>query len=435
MASATRRDLFKTAAGAACLLGSSRAWAGANDRIRVGLIGVGARGDNFVDVVPDVAGMELAALCDPDENRLAEGAAKVAAATGKRPKTHADLRRVLDDSSIDAVVIANCNHWHALSAIWACQAGKHPYVEKPISHNIVEGQKVVRAVRKAGLVSSGGTQRRSHPNFREAIRLLHDGVIGDLYMASWVFPNPRESIGFKKPEAPPAWLNWNLWRGPAPEQPYHQNLVHYNWHWFWDFGNGEMGNNGSHLVDICNWGLRKDPALPTRIHAIGGRWGYQDQAQTPNTVTATWEHADGTIVEGKLVNLYTNEQRTWRFYGTKGHMEIGINGLFHVYMGRNSKPEPDLKAPIPPTESFRPIDKLQLENWAAAMRAKDPKSLNAEIEDIASSNAFCHLANISYRLRREVRFDPKTMRFDGDEQADALLQREYRGEFRVPDKV
>jgi len=433
MALITRRDALQVSA--AGLLSSAQAWAGANDRIRVGLIGVGARGDNFVEVVPQIKGMELAALCDPDENRLAEGAAKLAAATGKKPKTHADMRHLLDDNSIDAVIIANCNHWHTLSAIWACQAGKHPYVEKPVSHNIVEGQKLVQAIRKAGLVSSGGTQRRSHPNFREAIRLLHDGVIGDLYMASWVFPNPRESIGFEKPEPAPQWLDWNLWRGPAPEQKFHKNLVHYNWHWFWDFGNGEMGNNGSHLVDICNWGLNKDPALPVRTHALGGRWGYKDQAQTPNTLTATWEHADGTVVEGKLVNLYTNEQRTWRFYGTQGHMEISINGLFEVYMGREKKPDPRYKAPTEATADFRPIDKLQVENWAEAMRAKKPGKLNAEIEDIASSNAFCHLANISYRLGREVRFDPEAMRFKGDAEANAMLDREYHPDFRVPRQV
>ena len=428
----TRRAFLATAS----LLGTSAAWAGANDRLRVGVIGLGSRAGDILDALGEIASVEVAAVCDPDANRLAERAAQVEGFAKRKPAQHADLRRILDDKSIDAVVVATCNHWHALAGVWACQADKHAYVEKPVSHNFLEGEMLVAAARKYGKVVSGGTQRRSYPNFRHAVKLLRDGVVGDIYMTRWMLPSSRASIGFKPAEAPPSWLNWSLWRGPAPEQSYHGNLVHYNWHWFWDFGNGEMGNNGSHSVDICHWALGgKTKGLPTRISCSGGRFGYMDQADTPNTQTTTWQYADGTIVEGKIVNLYTAEPRTWQFYGTKGYMEMREGGLFEVYLDGAKEPEPSLKAPDEPVRNYRSIDRAQLENWANAVRAGDPSSLNAEIEEIHLSNSFCHFANISYRVGREVRFDAKTRRFDGDEDANRLLGRSYHQGFALPEKV
>jgi predicted dehydrogenase len=428
----TRRAFLATAS----LLGTSAAWAGANDRLRLGVIGLGARAGDILDALGDIPSVEVAAVCDPDENRLLERAAQVEERSKRQPAQHADLRRILDDPSIDAVVVATCNHWHALAGVWACQAGKHAYVEKPVSHNFLEGEKLVAAARKYNKVVSGGTQRRSHPNFMHAVKLLREGVVGDIYMTRWMLPNPRASIGFKPQTPPPSWLDWNLWRGPAPEQPYHANLVHYNWHWFWDFGNGEMGNNGSHSVDICHWALGgKAKGLPRRISCSGGRFGYEDQAETPNTQTTIWEYADGTIVEGKIVDLYTAEPRTWEFYGTKGYMVIRSGGLFEVYLDGASEPEPSLHAPTEPTRSYRPIDRAQLENWADAVRAGDPSTLNAEIEDIHFSNSLCHFANVSYRVGREVRFDEQERRFDGDEEANRLLSRTYEKGFEMPETV
>ena len=432
-----RRDLLKTAAavGADSLLGTSRSWAGANDRICVAVIGMGGRGGGVMKTVAALDNIEVVTLCDPDQNRMRERAGELEAQTGKKPKLEPDLRRIMDDSSVDAVIITCCNHWHAPAGILACQANKHAYVEKPVSHNIKEGRMLVEAARKYKRVVMGGTQRRSHPNFRHAIQLIHDGVIGDIYMTRWLLPGPRNSIGFKQPEPPPSWLHWDLWRGPAPDQPFHRNLVHYNWHWFWDFGNGEMGNNGSHSVDICHWGLGKEKGLPTRVHAVGGRFGYKDQAETPNTMTATYEFDDGTVLVGEIRGLYTGEPRRWHFYGTKGHMEIAPSGLFKVYMGRSKEPEPDLKAPQEPSKSFQPIDDIQFTNWFDAMRTGKPEMLNAEIEDIYLSNAFCHLANTSYRLGRQLRFDPASETFEGDEQADQMLTRTYHKDFPLPAKV
>ena len=174
----------------------------------------------------------------------------------------------MDDTSIDAVTIATCNHWHALAGIWACQAGKHVYVEKPIAHNVWEGRKLVEAARKYDRIVQGGTNRRSSGSFRTVAKLVRDGVIGRVYWARCEFPRPRDPLGFKPAEPPPSWLDWNLWLGPAPEQAFHRNLVHYNWHWFWDFGNGEMGNNGIHIIDVCRWIMGQE--VPVR-GPFGGR--------------------------------------------------------------------------------------------------------------------------------------------------------------------
>lgn len=432
-----RRTFLTSSAalGAASLLGTSQSWAGANDRLRVAVIGMGGRGGSVMKIVAGLDGIEVATVCDPDENRMRERAGEMEARTGKSPQQEPDLRRIMDDSSIDAVIITCCNHWHAVAGILACQAGKHAYVEKPISHNLREGRLLVDAARKYKRIVSGGTQRRSHPNFQHAIQLIHDGLIGDIYMTRWLLPSHRPSIDFKKPEPPPSSLHWDLWRGPAPDQPYHGNLVHYNWHWFWDFGNGEMGNNGSHSVDICCWGLGKDKGLPSRVQAVGGRFGYRDQAETPNTMTSTYTYADGTVLVGEIRGVYTGEPRRWHFFGTKGHMEIDPGGECKVYMGDSKEPEPGFKAPQEPPKSFRPIDRIQFSNWFDAIRADKYEMLNAEIEDIHISNAFCHLANASYRLGRELNFDPQSETFESDEQANQMLTRNYHKDFRLPERV
>jgi len=334
------------------------------------------------------------------------------------------MRRIFEDKNIDAVTIATTNHWHTLTAIWAMQAGKDVYVEKPVSHNIWEGTKLVETARKYNRIAAGGTQRRWWGRFRKAIELVHGGQIGDIYQANFFFPGNRDSIGFKEPKEPPAWLNWDLWLGPAPLQPYHENLVHYNWHWFWDFGNGELGNNGIHLIDVIRWGMKK--TLPVKVHSTGGRFGYKDQGQTPNTQNVTWTYDDGSMIVGQLRGLYTQEPMSWDFFGTKGHMHINADGRFSVKMGRNKQLEPEVEYPA---------DLDHFDNFAAAVRARDRKLLHAEIEETFLSTAHCHLGNIAYRMGRELKFDPAKMKFIGDSEADKLLTREYRKPYVVPDKV
>ena len=305
-----RRNFLK--GSSALLIGNSTAglssgWIGAGDRIRIGLIGAGIRGRGLMYEANDLPGVEVAVISDPDRRRMEGRAAELEKKTGVRPRIAVDLRRILDDPEIDAVIIASCDHWHALATIWACQAGKHVYVEKPVCHNLIEGRKMLKAARKYGRIVQTGTQRRSNGAFRKAAQLIREGAIGDVYWASFDLPNPRESIGFKKPEAVPSWLDWNLWLGPAEMQPFHANLVHYNWQWFWEFGNGEMATNGVHLLDIARWCLGKD--LPARIHSVGGRYGPSDQGETPNAQKATFRYDDGTLLTGEIRNLYSAQGR------------------------------------------------------------------------------------------------------------------------------
>jgi len=415
-----RRHFLVTASSAV----ASQAWAAANDRVRLAIIGVGSRGTAHIREILPVANVEIAALVDPDGRRTESAASMIYEKTGKRPKLESDMRRVFDDKEIDAVTIATTNHWHTLTAIWAMQAGKDVYVEKPVSHNVWEGTKLVEAARKYKRVAAGGTQRRWSGRFRKAIEIIHSGELGDIYQANFFFPGNRDSIGFKEPKEPPAYLDWDLWLGPAPMQPYHENLVHYNWHWFWDFGNGELGNNGIHFVDILRWGMRKK--LPVRVHSTGGRYGYRDQAETPNTQNVTWVFEDGSMIVGQLRGLYTAEPPSWDFFGTKGHMHITANGRVQITMGRNKQPEPEPEY-LPTIDHF--------ENFAEAVRARDPKLLHAEIEETALSTALCHLGNIAYRVNRELRFDSERMQFVGDDEANRLLTRQYRAPYVVPEVV
>jgi predicted dehydrogenase len=404
---------------------ASSGWAQASDRVRVAVIGVGSRGTAHIKEMAPVAGIEVAAVVDPDTNRAEKAASEIRARTGKGPRVEADMRRIFEDKNIDAVTIATTNHWHTLTAIWAMQAGKDVYVEKPVSHNIFEGIKLVEAARKYNRIAVGGTQRRFWGPWRKAVELMHGGLIGDIYQGNFIFPGNRDSIGFK-PNAPvPGWLNWDLWLGPAPMQPYHENLVHYNWHWFWDFGNGELGNNGIHMIDIVRWAMNRK--MPTKVYSTGGRFGYKDQGQTPNTQNVVWSYDDGAQIVGQLRGLYTPEPMQWDFWGSKGHMHIAANGKFTVTLGRNKKPEPEVTDIPANIEHFA--------NFADAVRGRDRKILLAEIEETALSTAMCHQGNTAYRLKRELKFDPKTMKYVGDPDANALWTRRYRAPYVVPEKV
>ncbi|MBM3753024.1 MAG: Gfo/Idh/MocA family oxidoreductase [Acidobacteria bacterium] len=401
-----------------------QSWSQANDRVRVAIVGLGGRGMAHIKEIIPASNMEIAALVEVDGARAEAASQDVFKRTGKRPIIESDMRRVFDNKSIDAVTIATTNHWHALTAIWAMQAGKDVYVEKPVSHNVFEGQQLVAAARKYKRIAAGGTQRRWWGRWRKAVELMHAGVIGDIYQTNFVFPGGRDSIGFKPVKEPPANLNWDLWLGPAPMQPYHENLVHYNWHWFWDFGNGELGNNGIHMIDICRWAMKK--SLPVAVSSTGGRFGYKDQAQTPNTQNVTWTFEDGSMIVGQLRGLYTQEPMSWDFFGSKGHLAMKANGEFTIRLGRSKTNEPAVESPAN-------IDHFA--NFSAAVRARDPKLLHAEIEETHLSTALCHLGNIAYRLNRNLKFDPRAVRFVNDREADTHLTRNYRKPYIVPERV
>jgi predicted dehydrogenase len=436
-----RRD-FIAAVGASAGVGwmpALRAQA-PSDRIRTAVIGVGSRGHDHIKEIARIPGVEIAALCDVDERQTRQKAAEFSSLPGWKPALAQDLRRVLDDKNIDAVTIATCNHWHALAAIWAIQAGKHVYVEKPVCHDFFSGAQMVAAARKNDrLVVAGGTQRRSSGYVRHAIQALYEGVIGEVYMARCVHYQQRDSLGFKDQENPPAALDWNLWLGPAQREPYHANLHPYNWHWFWDFGNGELGNNGVHFIDVARWGLKTD--LPSKIYSSGGRFGYKDQGQTPNTQLTTFQFEDGKelVVEirGRFTPAEGDLSRGVIFYGSKGYMISDHNrDKFNVFLAGRNTPEPDAaNLGELAASSEREATHAHFQNFFAAVRAGRRDMLTAGIAETYRSTAYCLLGNISYRLKRELRFDPQTGQFAGDAEANAMLRDKYRAPFSIPEKV
>ncbi len=421
----TGMERRKFLSSAACLIGTSKAWAAANDRVRLAIVGLGGRGKDHLRGFSSLANVEVSAIVEPDGKRAEEAASMLFKKTGKGPRVESDMRRIFEDKNIDAVTIATTNHWHALSAIWAMQAGKDVYVEKPVSQNFFEGQKLVEAARKYDRIAAGGIQRRSFPRFQRIARMLREGAIGEIYQGRWVFPGKRDSIGFKPIEKPPSWLNWDLWLGPATDRPYHGNLVHYNWHWFWDFGNGELGNNGPHLTDFTRWVMNKE--LPVKIYSTGGRFGYKDQGETPNTQTVTWRYADGSEMIAELRGLYTSEVMSFDFYGTKGHMHVAADGTYQLTMGRNKQPEPDAE-PLP-------VMGDHFVNFTDAVRARDRSKLTCEIREAHLSTALCHLGNIAYRVGHEVQFDTAQEKFVNDPEADRLLRREFRAPYVIGDTI
>src|SRR5438105_1566623 len=285
-----RRDFLKTtgkaiSAGAATLALGGKVL-GANDRVRVAICGVRGRGNDHIKGFARVSNAEIAALCDVDESVLNQRLSNVQALGKPKPKAYGDIRKLLEDKDIDAISIATPNHWHSLMAIWACQAGKDVYVEKPCSHNCFEGRQLVRAVKKYNRICQHGSQSRSNSGMLEAMQHLNDGTIGEVYLARAICYKWRASIGRAAVEPVPAGVNYDLWTGPAPLKPFTRNRFHYNWHWIWDTGNGEVGNQAIHEIDIARWGL--GVGFPVSVSAMGGHFMFDDDQETPNTLNATF---------------------------------------------------------------------------------------------------------------------------------------------------
>lgn len=421
--------------------------ASANGRIRVAVIGLGGRGRvSHCGALIELAkeeNVEIAALCDCDENRAAKAAAEVEQRTGKRPATFFDERKLLDDKSIDAVSLATPNHWHALETIWACQAGKDVYVEKPGSHNIFEGRKMVEAARKYGRIVQHGTQCRSSPKIREGIEKLHQGVIGRVYLARGI-AFKRRAGGRNEFGPPPPGMHWDLWLGPAPLAPYNKLAV-FRWRFLKEYGNGEIGDQGVHQLDIIRWGLKLD-THPTRVQSMGGNLVHDDDEDTPtHQVFACQFDSRRLLVTFETRNWYTNSEAGMGieypfvdhqnvvgviFLGTEGYMIIPDYSSYFVFLGPDRKPGPSASVPGSPM-----MDADHFRNWLRAVRSRNPKDLNAEIEEGHYSSALCHLANIAYRTGRTLTFDPQRERFANDPEADKLLTRPYRPPFVVPEQV
>ncbi|XOV93486.1 MAG: Gfo/Idh/MocA family protein [Bacteroidota bacterium] len=424
---------------------------GANDKVVLASIGIRGRGKDLMEAFSGLYsdGVEIKTICDVDSQFFNDRAALIAGnQKGKKPGTEGDLRKVYEDKDIDAVIIAAPNHWHALAAIWGIQAGKNVYVEKPSSHNVWEGRKMVEAARKYNRVVQVGFQNRSISNVMQAIQFLHDGGIGDVYMAKGMCYKPRDSFGIAPDTKPPSTLNYDLWLGPADYQPYNEKKVHYNWHWHWNTGNGDTGNQGPHQFDIARWGLNKN-IHPVKVQSMGGIFGVTPEEcsqETPNTQVSTFEYADGKILEFETRGRFTNAEAPLGvrignlFYGTDGWLEI--NGdTWKAYKGRDNEPfagsEMGEGAAIGGDTSFRaaPDSKGHYANFIDAVRSGDRNDLNCEVETGHMSTVLPLIANISYKLGTSLKFDGAKEQFIDNKEADKQLTRDYRGSFVVPQVV
>ena len=450
MHASNRRAFLKTSAAVGATVWAApaiaRGAASANDRVRVAVIGLGGRGRvSHCGALLELAkeNVEIAALSDCDEARLAAAADEVEKRAGKRPATQVHKRKLLDDKSIDAVALATPNHWHALETIWACQAGKDVYVEKPGSHNVFEGRRMVEAARKYHRIVQHGTQCRSSPKIREGIEKLKAGAIGRVYMARGIAFKLRAGGRNEIGPVPPG-MHWDLWLGPAPKAPYNKLAVS-RWRFLKDYGNGEIGDQGVHQLDIIRWGLGLD-AHPTKVQSMGGNFVHNDDEDTPtNQVFACQFEGRRLMVQFETRNWMTNSEAGMGieypfvdhrnvvgviFLGTEGYMIIPDYSSYYTFLGPERKPGPSSSVPGNPmmdTDHFR--------NWIAAIRSRKQEELYAEIEEGHLSSSLCHLANIAYRTGRTLAFDAKGERFVGDPEADKLLTRPYRAPYVVPENV
>ncbi len=430
-------------AAAATALKSS-ALASPNDTIRVAVVGTRGQGNSHIGQYGRMKDVQIAALVDIDENILDQRLKQIEGRGAARPDRYSDIRKMLEDKTIDCVSIATPNHSHTMQAIWAMQAGKHVYVEKPCSHNIFESQQIVKAARKYDKLVQHGSNSRSNEGLIEAVDQLNKGLLGEVYYSRGLCYKWRDTIGHAPDEPVPAGVHYDEWIGPAPKRPFSKNRFHYNWHWNWDYGNGDFGNQGIHELDICRWGLGVN--YPLKVHAMGGHYMFDDDQNTPNTVVITYDflkpngkkalmvfevrhwitNTEGGIdarrngdVESPVGNSVGN-----LFYGSEGYMAIEGYTSYKTFLGRKGEPGPAKKA-----------GSSNWQNFIDAVRAGKREMLNAEIEKGAISCTLMHLGNISYRLGRSLDFDEQTMTVKGDAEANRMFTRAYRAPYVVPEKV
>lgn len=483
MSRVSRRRFLQTtlATAATVTIGGTKSSArvtGANDRIRIAVAGLNGRGHSHTDAYLGMKNVEIVYLVDPDKRTYKKHAEKIAKKEQPAPTALTDVRKALEDKSLNAVSIATPNHWHALMTVWACEAGKDVYVEKPCSHNIHEGRIAVQMARKHKCVVQHGTQSRSSQSWEDLRALAKSGKLGKLlvsrglcYKDGGTGGSTRGDIGTKPTKAPPSELDFNIWLGPAQEQAYHENLVHYRWHWFWDFGNGDMGNQGVHQMDIARWVI-PGATWPTSVISFGGRYANGDQGQTPNTQVTVMDFG-GTQLIFETRGLKSPAFRG-QSVGNILHFEEGVvaGGKFYPKGKGDGEPVPKVAA-----ERKRSGDHFG--NFIACVRSRDTAQLHAEIEEGHVSSGLCHLGHISHKLGtpaaydaklgkltggepgadalermaehlkdsgvrfegknltvgRKLEFDAKTEQFVNDKEANALLTRAYRKPFAVPEKV
>jgi predicted dehydrogenase len=390
---------------------------GANDRLRIAVVGLNGRGGSHIGGWTKQKNVEIAYLVDPDENvrgkRLKSVREKFKNCQGEK-----DIRTILEDGNLDAISIAAPNHWHSLMTIWGAQAGKHVYVEKPMSHDIAEGRVAVEAQKKYGVVVQHGTQRRSNAGIAALHEALQTGKLPRLKIAYGYCCKPRGGIGFKDAGSPPSNLDWNLWKGPAVIDEFHSNYVHYNWHWFWETGNGDLNNQGTHQLDVACWAIDKDQTHPTRAMAIGGRFDWDDQGETPNTMFAVAEYPNGQYVMFNVrnVNYKGYKRQVYNEYYLEDGSKITGEGSYMIHRPGKSPEKLEL-----PEGKVTPGG-----NWGsfiAACRAGDPNMANGNAMDAHKGCVVGHLMNNSYRLGKQMPFNAKAGKFgDNKDESEHFLK-------------
>jgi predicted dehydrogenase len=460
MSSTSRRDFVKTTAlstglAAAPAVRSSWGQKSPNDQVNIGVVGFRGRGRDHYRTFAGLPNVRVAYLCDIDERLYPGAIAEVEKIGGYRPETFVDLRKLLEKKDLDAISIATPDHWHALQTIWACQAGKDVYVEKPVCHNLREGRKMVEAARKYNRMVQAGLNRRSERRNHAGVRFVQDAKFGPAYRAKAVVYRGRTSIGRVQESSVPTGVNWDLFLGPAPYRAFTLNRFHYGWHYFWDTSTTEVGNNGVHAIDVVRWAMGKN-VHPVKIHCFGGFYADNSDQETPNLQSASYEYADGTIVELEVTTLpspsFGGVHMGEFFYTPNGY--VTSSGRWTTMAGEfipGSTPDPPSGVSLRasnlsfPKISYKPGPAVpdvevpdagsHFQNFIDCVRSRKRENLRCEILEGHMSTSLCHLANIAFRTGRKLTFDPKTETFPGDKEANGYLTRKYREPYVVPEKV
>ncbi|HEY3455014.1 MAG TPA: Gfo/Idh/MocA family oxidoreductase [Bryobacteraceae bacterium] len=457
MTNRTSRRFFLGAATAAA---ASRVW-GANDRVNVAIVGLGGRGSAHLRIYSRLPEARVVGLCDINQAARERAQATLLKNTGEKAKEFEDMRQAFADQEVQAVSIATPNHWHALAAIWAMRAGKDVYGEKPACYNIYEGQKMTEVARQTKRMLQIGSQHRSMPFKIRAMEAINGGLIGNVYLSKGLCFKRRASIGHKEDSPVPPGVNWDLFRGPAPMRPFNELRFKYNWHWFWDTGNGDIGNQGVHEMGVARWGLN-DPQMPQTAFAQGGKYAYTDDQETPNTLLASYSYGPRELVfevrglltgsegfpvkrsgrapaegaaapsgaspiktvpsKGEPLNVMVGNL----FYGTEGWAAMSDQG-FQAFKGESNELVADERAERGPGHD---PTALHMQNFLSAVHSRNYKELHDEIANAYLSAALCHLGNISYRVGRKLTLTPGP-KFANDHEADKLLTRDYRKPYVV----
>ena len=387
-----------------------------NAALKVGVMGVNGRGTSLARSFASQKDVDVAAICDVDSRAINKAKSAVKDLQKLTPESYSDFRKILDDKSIDILVCAAPNHWHAPATILGCSAGKHVYVEKPCSHTAWEGEMAVAAARKHNRVVQMGTQRRSTPMHMEAIKRIHAGEIGNVMFARTWYNNRRGSIGKGKSVAVPSWLDYELWQGPCTDKPFKSNLVHYNWHWHWHWGNGELGNNGVHALDVARWGMQVD--FPTRVTSAGGRYRWVDDQETADTHMVTFEFDKKMMTWEGLSWSPTDTSGSAfgiSFHGDKGSLQLLDSG-YKILDIRNKL--------IAEVKKGGVDDAAHIANFLDC--ARNGGKPNCDIEEAHKSTLLCHLGNIAQRTQDALEIDPQNGHIKNNNAAEAFWSKDYR---------